>query len=112
MCLQHTLSVLPQEYVIQTPRYMGIDEIYVEDNIYCVITDIERRCVIDLLPKRDMETVKHWLAELKHPEMVEAVTMDLWNPYRLSVREKIPNACIIADKYHVLRLANDVVETV
>jgi len=103
---------LAASYVIQTPRYMGIDEIYVEDNIYCVITDIERRCVIDLLPKRDLETVKRWLAQLQCPEMVEAVTQDLWNPYRLAIREKLPHACIIADKYHVLRMVNDVVETV
>ncbi len=103
---------LEQEYLIQTPHYMGIDEIYVEDAIYCVITDLERRCMVDLLPKRDMETVKHWLAALKFPETVEVVTMDLWNPYRLSVREILPHACIIADKYHVLRLANEIVETV
>lgn len=80
---------LAASYMIQTPRYMGIDEIYVEDDIYCVITDIERRCVIDLLPKRDMETVKHWPAQLLCPEMVEVVTMDLWNPYRLAVHEKL-----------------------
>jgi len=103
---------LAASYAIQIPRYMGIDEIYVEDDIYCVLTDIERRCVVDLLPKRDMETVKRWLAELKCPEIVEAVTMDLWNPYRLSIREKLPHACIIADKYHVLRMVNAVVETV
>jgi transposase len=59
--------------------------------------------MVDLLPKRDMETVKHWLTALKFPEKVEVVTMDLWNPYRLSVREVLPHACIIADKYHVLR---------
>ncbi len=103
---------LEREYLIQTPRYLGIDEIYVEDAIYCVLTDLERRCMIDLLPKRDMNTVKRWLTGLKRPEVVEGVTMDLWNPYRLSIREILPHACIIADKYHVLRLANEVVETV
>jgi transposase len=81
---------LAAAYTIQPPRYMGIDEIYVENDIYCVITDIERRCMIDLLPKRDMETVKRWLAQLPCPEMVEAVTMDLWNPYRLSIVDKLP----------------------
>jgi transposase len=69
------IEQLERSYVIQTPRYMGIDEIYIEDAIYCVITDIERRCVVDLLPKRDMETAKRWLAQLKCPETVEAVTM-------------------------------------
>jgi len=99
-------------YVIQTPRYLGIDEIYVEDAIYCVLTDLERHCMVDLLPKRDMETVKRWLRQLKHPETVEAVAMDHWNPYRRSIREVLPQARIIIDKFHVVRQINGVVETV
>ncbi len=40
---------------------------------------------------------------------VEAVVMDLWNPYRLAVRQMLPRAVIVADKFHVLRfiLAQD-----
>src|SRR5215472_8381020 len=103
---------LEREYVLQTPRYLGIDELYVEDHIYCVLTDIERRCVIDLLPKRDMDSVKRWLMQLKKGDQIEAVTMDLWNPYRSAIQALVPKARIIADKYHVLRQANEVVETV
>jgi transposase len=45
---------LERDYVIQTPRYLGIDEIYVEDAVFCVLTDLERRCIVDLLVvKRD-----------------------------------------------------------
>jgi transposase len=109
---QAHISHLERDYVIQTPRYLGIDEIYIEDAPYCVLTDLERRCVIDLLAKRDMESVKRWLTQLVSPEKVEAVAMDLWNPYRLAVREVLPQALIVADKYHVLCLANDVVEVV
>ncbi len=103
---------LEQVYVLQVPRYLGIDEIYVEDSIYCVLTDIERRCVIDLLPKRDCDSVKRWLMRLKGRDQIEACTMDLWNPYRIAIRALVPNARIIADKYHVVRQANEVVETV
>jgi transposase len=31
---------LDRAYVLQTPRYLGIDEIYVEDSIYCLLTDL------------------------------------------------------------------------
>jgi len=65
-----------------------------------------------LLPKRDMVTVKTWLSRLPEPSRVEAAALDLWNPYRLSIREMLPHACIVADKYHVLRMVNEVVETV
>ncbi len=47
------IEKLEHSYVIQTPRYLGIDEIYVEDAVYCVLTDLERHAVVDLLPKRD-----------------------------------------------------------
>lgn len=106
------VSRLEQEYVIQTPRYLGIDEIYVEDHIYCVLTDIEHRYIVDLLPKRDMESVKKWLGRLQNKDRVTCVTMDLWNPYRLAIQAILPKASIIADKYHVVRQANEVVETV
>ncbi|WP_052568946.1 transposase [Ktedonobacter racemifer] len=103
---------LEQEYVIPTPRWLGIDEIYVEDHIYCVLTDIEHRYIVDLLPKRDMESVKKWLSRLPGADRVECVTMDLWNPYRLAIQAILPKASIIADKYHVVRQINEVVETV
>jgi transposase len=109
----HTeVSRLEREYVVQTPRYLGIDEIYVEDHIYCVLTDIEHRYIVDLLPKRDMDSVKKWLSRLPGADRVTCVTMDLWNPYRLAIQAILPEASIIADKYHVVRQANEVVETV
>lgn len=56
---------LERDYVLQTPRYLGIDEIYVEDSIYSVLTDLERRCVVDLLAvKRDYFTLSEECAIL------------------------------------------------
>jgi transposase len=106
------VEALERDYVIQTPRYLGIDEIYVEDAPYCVLTDLGRRCILDVLAKRDMGTVKRWLAQLSHKERVSVVAMDHWNPYRLSVQEVLPQAVIVLDKFHVLRQASEVVETV
>ncbi|EFH80210.1 transposase family protein [Ktedonobacter racemifer] len=74
MIFHAEVSRLEQEYVIQTPRYLGIDEIYVEDHIYCVLADIEHHCIIDLLPKRDMDSVKKWLSQLQNKDRVECVT--------------------------------------
>jgi transposase len=48
------IARLEQAYVIQPPHCLGIDEIYVEDHIYGVLTDIEHRYIVDLLAvKRD-----------------------------------------------------------
>ncbi len=45
-------------------------------------------------------------------DRIEAATMDLWNPYRSAMRALLPKARIIANKYHVVRQVNEVVETV
>lgn len=106
------IEVLERDYVIQTPRYLGIDEIYVEDAIYCVLTDLERHAVVDLLPKRDMPTVKSWFRQYIEPAILQAVCMDHWNPYRQSVREILPQAKVVVDHFHVVRQVNEIVETV
>ena len=106
------IETLECNYAIQTPRYLGIDEIYVEDAIYCVLTDLERHAVVDLLPKRDMPTVKEWLRQYMEPTILQAVCMDHWNPYRQSVREVLPAAKVVVDHFHVVRQVNEIVETV
>jgi hypothetical protein len=36
--------------------------------------------------------------------------MDMWTPYRDSVRAVLPEATIVIDKFHVVRMANDAME--
>ena len=38
--------------------------------------------------------------------------MDMWNPYRAAVKAVLPQARIVVDKFHVVRMANDALERV
>ncbi len=38
--------------------------------------------------------------------------MDMWKPYRDAVRQILPQAQIIVDKFHAVRMANDALEIV
>ena len=38
--------------------------------------------------------------------------MDMWNPYRAAVKAVLPQARIVVDKFHVVRMANDALEKV
>ncbi len=38
--------------------------------------------------------------------------MDMWTPYRDAVQAVLPDARIVIDKFHVVRMANDAVEKV
>lgn len=101
---------LEQARTIQTPTILGIDEIYLLGAPRCILTDIGRKEVIDLLTNRNQETVLKWLRQLDGKEAIQTVTMDMWQPYRNSVREVLPQASIIIDKFHVVKMANEALE--
>lgn len=56
--------------------------------------------------------VTNYLMKLKDRQKVEIVSMDMWNPYRAAVKAVLPQARIVVDKFHVVRMANDALERV
>ena len=45
-------------------------------------------------------------------EKVKVLTMDLWNVYRQVAQDQFPGRMIVADRFHVVRMANDSIERV
>ena len=66
----------------------------------------------ELLPNRNKDTVVRFLHHLEGKERIQYVAMDMWTPYRDAVRAVIPQAEIVVDKFHVVRMANDAMERV
>jgi transposase len=93
-------------YRPETPRVLGIDEAHLLHDYRCVLTNIEESCILDMLKNRNKPTVIDYLSRMPHRERIEAVCMDMWDPYREAVGYLLPKARIIADKYHVVRGAN------
>jgi transposase len=50
--------------------------------------------------------LEEYLAKLPGKERVRIVCMDLASVYRAIVRKHFPNAKIVADRFHVIRLIN------
>jgi len=93
----------------QQVRVLGIDEIHLGHKEYAlVLSDIERRRVIAVLPNRLKATLEQWLDELSEEERraIKVVSMDMWEPYRQAVRHKLPWAGIVADRFHVMKQLN------
>lgn len=101
-----------QEVAPVVPRFLGIDEVRIDGAMRCVLTNIEDHTIFDLLPERKKRAVVAYLLQLQGRSVIQWVTMDMWNPYRESVRETLPQARICVDKFHVVRMASDAVETV
>lgn len=96
----------------ETPKWMGIDEIHIIQRPRAVISNLGKNTAVNLLPNRNKKTVASYLSGLKDKGTVQYVAMDLWKPYREAVQEVIPQAKVVVDKFHVVRMANDAMESV
>ncbi len=106
------LRFLEATIYFQTPEWLGMDELKLIKKTRGIITKVKERTVVDILPNRDMLTIKRFLKTLPDKERVQVVTMDMWNPYRTSVQELLPDAQIVVDKFHVVKMANEALDTV
>lgn len=104
------VSGLEQHIRFETPKWMGIDEIHLI-RPRGVITNIANNTIVELLPNRNKTTVERYFYGLDGRDRVQYVAMDMWRPYRDATRAVLPQATIIVDKFHVVRMANDAVES-
>ncbi|PIE42635.1 MAG: ISL3 family transposase, partial [Gammaproteobacteria bacterium] len=95
----------------EIPRWMGIDEIHLIKP-RCVVSNIQNNTIVEILKDRNKPTVIRYLSQLKGLDQVHCVAMDMWKPYRDAVETVIPDAQIVIDKFHVVRMANDALERV
>ena len=96
-------------------RSLGVDEIFLgkRDKFLTVVSDLERGEPLWVGLERKRETLDRFFAEaLPAPRRraVRAVCVDMWEPFLQSLREHLPHARIIYDKFHVLRHANDALD--
>lgn len=102
---------LEKNVKFETPQWLGIDEIHLMKP-RGVFTNIKERTILDILPNRNKETVIKYLSMLPNKDSIQYVTMDMWQPYRDAVKTTLPQAQIIVDKFHVVRMANQALEMI
>ena len=98
--------------VFQTPRVLGIDEVHLLHQARGILTNIEERTMIDLLPGRKQEVMARRIALMPDKNKVEVVAMDMWRPYLDIVSAQIPHATVVVDRWHVQKYANEAMETI
>jgi len=69
------------------------------------VYDKDRDIIVDILDDRKSETVEKWLKNrpFEHLNAVKTVSMDMWDPYILAIKNAVPNAMekICFDRFHV-----------
>lgn len=109
------IEELKKRFKPYLPLWLGIDETSLNGNIdesCCVLVDLEKRKPVDMLPNRRKETVYQWFKRFSSRSAVRGVAMDMYENYRDVVKELLPNAEIVIDRFHVERWANRAVDKV
>ncbi len=90
------------------PRVLGIDEHFFSKKAGFATTfcDLRGHKIYDVVLGRSETALEDYLARLPGKEKVRVVCMDLAHTYRALVRKHFPNAKIVADRFHVIRLIN------
>lgn len=88
-------------------RHMGVDELFWrKGKCLTVVSDLELGEPIWAAPDRRKETLDRFFAEKLPPRLrraVKAVCVDMCAPFLASVREHLPRAAVVFDKFHVMQ---------
>ena len=90
------------------PRVLGIDEhFFTRRHGYATtFCDLRGHKVFDIVLGRSQAALDSYLERLPGRDKVQVVCMDLASVYRALVRKYFPQARIVADRFHVIRLVN------
>ena len=97
-------------------KHAGIDEKnFLKGHSYVsVLTNIDKGSVMEVVPDRTLEAAKSLINTLSNEQKqsVEAIAMDMWDPFMTAATEVVPNADIVHDKYHAVSYVTKAVDKV
>jgi transposase len=90
------------------PIVLGIDEHFFSQRKGFATTfcDLRKHKIFDVVLGRHETNLKAYLQQLPGKDRVQVVCIDLSSTYRALVKKYFPNAKIVADRFHVIRLMN------
>ena len=103
---------------LEAPRHAGVDETSFQKRheYVTVVSDLERGVVVHVADDRGREALDGFWTRLREEQraQVEAVAMDMWEPYIQSTLAHLPGAesKIVFDKFHVAQHLGDAVDRV
>lgn len=118
-CNEKTVRSIAHEYLhslsdAYKPRiegWIGIDETTLDGKLRFIVSDLKRRKPLEMLPDRETPTVSNWMWKHRNAN-IEVFVMDMWRGYRSIIYKVFPNAVIVVDKFHVVRMANEAVDKI
>jgi transposase len=106
---------LKRRELVALPK-IGIDEKAIaKRHRYCALVyDLEQPRVLHVAENRREDSLDAFWASLSEAQRdsIQAVAMDMWDPFIASVRKNLRNATIVFDRFHVHALLSKAVDVV
>jgi len=97
-------------------KHLGMDEkSFGRGQSYItLLTDLEESRVLDVVEERTAEAAAQLWETLsaEQKEAVEAVAVDMWEPFIRTIQKQVPDADIVHDKFHVSKYLGEAVDQV
>lgn len=114
----NTIKNIAQDLIVEledtvryeTPVIMGIDEVNLAGAYRCVITNLATNNVFEMLEFRTQDHMMPFFEKLRDREKVEWICTDMWRPFKRSFSPYLPNAKLIIDKFHVVKMASEALD--
>ena len=101
---------------ISYPRILVVDEISIKKRhtYLTIVANWESGRVLWVGEGRKYETLKAFFDFMTKAQRdtIQAIAMDMWDPYIKAVKESCPNCLIVFDQFHVLSAFNRVIDKV
>lgn len=95
-------------------KHLGLDEKSIErgHSYASILTDIDQRRVLDVVPGRTLQAASALLETLSQEQQhsVKAVAMDMWPAFMSAAKAVLPQADIVHDRFHVSKYLGDAVD--
>jgi len=107
-----------QRRTLEAPRHAGVDETSFQKRheYVTVVSDLERGIVLHVADDRGRAALDGFWTRLSDTQRarIEAVAMDMWEPYIQSTRAHLPGADqkIVFDKFHIAQHLGNAVDLV
>lgn len=97
-------------------KHLGIDEKSFKrgQSYISLLTDLEGGRVLDVVQERTSEAAgKLWeTLSAEQKQEIEAVAMDMWEPFIQSAAQHVPDADVVHDRFHISKYLNEAVDQV
>ena len=97
-------------------KHLGVDEkSFLKGHQYAtILSDLDNPRVLDVARDRKEDSLGELLNKISEPQRdnIEAVALDMWEPFINAVEQYLPQADIVHDKFHIAKYLGEAVDKV